>query len=77
MFKDNKKALKNESKNQFSIKSLSDFELKVKTVFNMIDEENRIPQLYSMRNECLEEGRPHIAAYIENRIEILKERFAV
>lgn len=77
MFKDNKKALKNESKNQFSIKSLSDFELKVKIVFNMIDEENRIPQLYSMRNECLEEGRPHIAAYIENRIELLKERFAV
>lgn len=77
MFKDNKKALKNESKNQFSIKSLSDFELKVKIVFQMIDEENRIPQLYSMRNECLEEGRPHIAAYIENRIELLKERFAV
>ena len=73
----NKKALKTESQNQSSNNSLSDWNLKVKIVFQMIDEENRIPQLYSMRNECIEEGRPHIAAYIENRIEILKERFAV
>lgn len=59
------------------INTLSDFNLKVKIVFNLIDKENRIPQLYCMRNECLEEGRPHIAAYIDNRIAKIREGFAV
>lgn len=73
----NKKALNTESQNQFSIKSLSDFELKVKIVFNMIDEENRIPQLNCMRQEAKELGKPHIVAYIDDKIEQLKERFAI
>lgn len=58
------------------INTLSDFELNVKFVFNLIDNENRIPQLYCMIQECEEEGRPHIAAYIENRINRIKEGIA-
>lgn len=62
--------------NLTSINSLSDWNLNVKIVFQMIDETNSIPQLYCMANECREEGRPHIVAYIENRIAQLRERFA-
>ena len=67
-------AIEATSKN--TINSLSDWDLKVKLVFQMIDETNSIPQLYSMAQECREEGRPHIIAYIDNRIAQLKERFA-
>lgn len=55
---------------------LTDWQLQVKLVFQMIDKENRIPQLYCMRKECLEEGRPHIAAYIDNRIGKIQEGIA-
>ena len=54
--------------------SLSNWNLNVKFVFQMIDETNSIPQLYNMVQECREEGRPHIIAYIDNRIDTLKER---
>lgn len=73
----NKKALISESKIKSTTNSLSDWNLKVKIVFQMIDEENRIPQLYCMMQEATELGKPHIVAYIDNKIEQLKERFAV
>lgn len=72
-----KKALISESKIKSTTNSLSDWNLKVKIVFQMIDEENRIPQLYCMQQEAKEPGKPHIVAYIDNKIEQLKERFAV
>ena len=77
MIKSNKKALQNaEHINKIFNNSLSEWNTKVKIVFQMIDETNSIPQLYCMAKECQEEGRPHIVGYIENRIAQLKERFA-
>ena len=77
MIKSNKKAPQNTEQHiNFSINSLSDWNANVKIVFQMIEETNSIPQLYCMANECREEGRPHIVAYIENRIAQLRERFA-
>lgn len=74
----NKKALNNESQqNVFNNNSISDWNLKVKLVFQMIDETESINQLRCMQQECKEEGRPHIIAYIDNRIEQLKERWAI
>ena len=70
-----KKIAQNEQQN-VSNNSLSDWQLQVKFVFNMIDQENRIPQLYCMRSECEEEGRPHIAAYIDNRIDKIRQGIA-
>lgn len=58
------------------INSLSEWDIAVKRVFNMIDNENRLPQLYCMRKESLEEGRPHIAAYIDDRIYSIKRGIA-
>ena len=58
-----------------SINTLSDFNLKVKIVFQMIDETNSINQLLCMQQECKEEGRPHLVAYIDNRISQLRERY--
>ena len=72
----NKKALNESEQNKIPKNSLSEWDLKVKFVFQMIDETNSIPQLYCMASECKEEGRPHIVAYIENRIAQLRERFA-
>ena len=78
MTKNNKKALNKSEpvKKILNNNSLSEWNTKVKIVFQMIDETNSIPQLYCMAKECKEEGRPHIVAYIENRIAQLKERFA-
>lgn len=70
-----KKIALKEQQNQTN-NSLSDWQTQVKIVFNLIDQENRIPQLYCMRSECMEEGRPHIAAYIDNRIGKIKEGIA-
>lgn len=54
--------------------TLSDFDLKVKIVFQMIDETNSINQLRCMQLECKEEGRPHLVAYIDRQIDKLRER---
>ena len=78
MEKSNKNALDSESyKMYFNNSILSEWNQKVKLVFLMIDETENINQLECMRQECKEEGRPHIVAYIDNRIEQIKERFAI
>ena len=78
MGKSNKKALNKESQqNVFNNSILSEWNQKVKLVFLMIDETENINQLECMKQECKEEGRPHIVAYIDNRIEQLKERWAI
>ena len=71
-----KKIALREQPNSKVINSLSDWDIAVKRVFNMIDNENRIPQLRCMRKECEEEGRPHIAAYIDARIYAIKRGIA-
>ena len=78
MEKSNKNALDSEStKMYFNNNSISDWNLKVKLVFQMIDETESINQLRCMQQECREEGRSYIIAYIDNRIEQLKEGVAV
>ena len=81
MKKEQKKSLDSEnqekSKMYFNNSILSEWDKKVKIVFQMISEMENINQLRCMQQECKEEGRPHLVAYIDNRIAQLKERLAV